>query len=276
MERPAVMRRLWAPRTALVITLIAVLVALAGIAASPVTGVTVATGTLDMNTSLPLVSSLSGCAPVGIATDCALRTVGGPFPGLGQVTGTYVFQMDLGSTSCSGDLGKALAYPIRLEVAGKGAIDVAVSEAAACTSIESVRTQTQAFTVTGGTGIYAGASGSGTLEPALGEPSENGSRHGLETWKGTLSVPGLQFDLVAPTFVGAKSRTVVAPRHRKRVRVRFVVTATDDVDGSVPVTCRPRSGTRFRIRRTRVNCSSTDTSANAATATFTITVRRHR
>jgi hypothetical protein len=249
---------------------------LAVITASPVEGSTVATGTLDMNTSLTLVSQLGSCTPVGIATDCATRTLDGPFPGLGQVTASYIFQMDLGTTSCSGGLGKALAYPVQLKVAGGGAIDVAVSEATACATTEAVRTQTQAFTITGGTGIYAGASGSGTLEPALGQPRDDGSRHGTEKVQGTLTVPGLAFDLVAPTFAGAKSRTVVAPRRAKRVRVRFVVTATDDVDGPVPVTCKPRSGSRFRIGRTRVHCSATDTSANAATASFRVSVRRHR
>jgi hypothetical protein len=270
-------RRLRAPSPAWVSSLIALFVlGGAGTVASPVAGSTVATGTLDMNTSLSLVSQLRDCEPVGIATDCAARTVSGPFAGLGSVTGSYTFQMDLGTASCSGGLGKALAYPIRLEVAGKGAIDVAVSEATACTALESVRTQKQAFTVTGGTGIYTGASGSGTLEPHLGQPRDDGSRHGLETWQGTLTVPGLEFDVIAPKFVGATSRRVVAPRRAKKVRVRFVVTATDDVHGPVPVTCRPRSGARFRIGRTRVRCSATDTSANAATASFRITVRRHR
>jgi HYR domain len=264
-------RRLRAPSPALVISLIALFVALGG--AGTVAGSTLATGTLEMNASLALTSQL-GCTPIGIATDCAARTVDGPFPGLGSVTASYGFQMDLGTTSCSGGLGKALAYPIRLNVAGKGAIDLAVSEATACTAIESVRVQEQAFTITGGTGIYAGASGSGTLVPELGEPRDDGSRHGLETIRGTLTVPGLEFDLIAPTFAGAKSRKVVAPRRAKRVRVKYAVTATDAVDGPVPVACRPRSGTRFRIGRTTVSCSSTDTSANAATARFRITVRR--
>jgi hypothetical protein len=186
--------------------------------------------------------------------------------------------MDLGSGSCPSGLGKALAYPIHLVVAGKGAIDVAVSEAPECIAVEPVRTQTQAFTVTGGTGIYAGASGGGTLERVLGAPADDGARHGLETWKGTLAVPGLEFDVIAPKFAGAKSRPVVAPRRAKRVRVRFAVTATDDVDGSVPATCRPRSGSRWlRIGRSvRVRCSATDTSANVAKTSFRITVRRHR
>jgi hypothetical protein len=153
-----------------------------------------------------------------------------------------------------------------------------VTTETACVDLLSVTTQTQAFTVTGGTGIYAGASGTGTLQPKIdaGYGPLSHIASGIETWKGTLTVPGLKFDVVKPTLVGAKSRTFLAPRHAKRVRVKFVVKATDAVDGRVPVRCRPRSGTRFHIGRTRVHCSATDTSANTATASFKIRVRRHR
>jgi HYR domain len=246
----------------------------AGVFASPVAGVTA--GTLNMNTSLTLASQLGSCGSFTSATDCDARTDGGLIPGLGSLTAAYTFPMDWGQAPCSADFGKALAYSVGLDVAGKGTISVAVSEATDCVLIQSIGTQTQAFTVTGGTGIYAGASGSGTLTRALGAVADDGARHGYETWQGTLTVPGLGFDLIAPTFVGAKSRIVTAPRRAKRVRVRFVVTATDAVDGPVPATCKPHSGTRFGIGRTRVHCSATDTSANAATASFRITVRRHR
>jgi HYR domain len=246
------------------------------ITASPVAGSTVATGTLEMNASLTLASQFTTCPQGGTATDCDARTVDGPFPGLGSVTASFTYPMDWGSGACPSGFGRALAYPIRLVVAGKGAIDVAVSEAPSCVAIESTGTQTQAFTVKGGTGIYAGASGSGKLTPVLAGPSSDGSRHGFETWQGTLTVSGLEFDLIAPKFGGAKSRTVVAPRRAHKVRVRFLVTAADDVDGPVPVTCRPRSGSRFRIGRTPVRCSAIDSSANAATASFRITIRRHR
>ena len=249
------------------------LASLAGITASPVAGSTVATGTLEMKASLDLTSD-STCTLVGIATNCASHEVGGSFRGLGRVTGSYDYEMDWGPGACGSGLGKALSYPIRLEVAGKGAIDVVTTEAA-CADFVFVRTQTQAFTVTGGTGIYAGASGSGTLQRALGASLEEIGQ-GSETWRGTLTVPGLTFDLVRPTFVGAKSRTVVASRHAKRVRVKYGVTATDAVDGRVAVRCLPRSGTWFRIGRNRVHCSATDRSANAATASFEITVRQHR
>ena len=222
-------------------------------------------------------ASIGLCTPVGIATDCHSRQIQGLFPGLGRVTGSYDLEMDLGSGACGSHLGRTFSYPIRLDVAGKGTIDVVTTEAA-CVDVVSVTTQTQGFTVTGGTGIYAGASGNGTLQRSLaagfGPLSHIAS--GIEKWQGMLLVPGLAFDVVRPLIVGAKSRTVVAPRHAKRVRVKFVVTATDAVDGRVPVRCVPRSGARFRIGRNRVHCSAIDKSANTAMASFKITVRRHR
>ena len=67
-----------------------------------------------------------------------------------------------------------------------------------------------------------------------------------------------------------------APRGAKRARVTYTVSARDEVDGSVPVSCQPRPGSRFRIGRTAVNCSAIDGSGNTATARFTITVKRRR
>jgi HYR domain-containing protein len=250
------------------------LATVAGIAASPVAGVTTASGTLSMNTSLTLASQFASCGSNTDATGCDARTDDGLFPGLGSVTASYTFPWVEG-TPCPADFGKALAYTVQLEVAGKGAINVSVSDATDCVLAgESIGTQTQSFTITGGTRIYAGASGSGTLARGLGGISQDGSRHGYETWQGTLTVPGLSFDLVPPKIIGATSRTIVLRRHTKKVRVSYVVTATDDVDGPVPVMCKPRSGHRFHIGRTTVLCSATDTSGNLAKARFRITVRR--
>jgi HYR domain len=243
-------------------------------AASPVAGVTA--GTLTMDTSLTLASNVGSCQSFPSATNCDARTDDGPFPGLGKVSASFTFPMDWGSGLCPGGFGKALAYPMSLEVVGKGAINVDVSAATTCVVVESTGTQTQAFTVTGGTGIYSGASGTGTLTRALAGPSSDGSRHGYEIWQGTLTAPDLAFDLTPPTFTGATSRTVVASRHARRVPVKYVVTATDDVDGPVQVACKPRSGTRFSPGRTRVHCAANDSSANTGTASFSITVRRHR
>ncbi|MCG8490374.1 MAG: HYR domain-containing protein, partial [Sneathiellales bacterium] len=51
----------------------------------------------------------------------------------------------------------------------------------------------------------------------------------------------------------------------------FTVTATDDVDGAVDVTCSHSSG-YFQVGITTVTCSATDDAGNTANASFTITV----
>jgi hypothetical protein len=51
------------------------------------------------------------------------------------------------------------------------------------------------------------------------------------------------------------------------------VTASDNVEGVVPVSCQPRSGSRFTIGRTLVTCSAPDKSGNTRAAKFRITVR---
>src|SRR5438046_9778406 len=92
-----------------VVAVAAGLAGAAGIAALPVAGQTVATGTLDMHTSLPLVSKQGGCELVGIATHCAARTVDGPFPGLGDVTSSYAGAVPQGPASRCGVFGRGLA-----------------------------------------------------------------------------------------------------------------------------------------------------------------------
>jgi HYR domain len=119
------------------------------------------------------------------------------------------------------------------------------------------------------------ALGGGTVETHFNPPGNSFS--GADIWTGTLIVPGYTFDLTPPTIKGAKNRTVRVPRRAKRVRINYSVTAEDDVDSNVRVTCRPRSGFRFRVgRTTRVSCSATDASANTPKATFTVTVKRRR
>jgi hypothetical protein len=60
--------------------------------------------------------------------------------------------------------------------------------------------------------------------------------------------------------------------------VTFTVTATDNVDPSVPVVCSPTSGSTFGFTgtaptTTTVTCSATDAAGNTATATFDVIVR---
>lgn len=49
-------------------------------------------------------------------------------------------------------------------------------------------------------------------------------------------------------------------------------TATDDVDGSVAVSCTPTSGSSFAIGTTTVTCSAADVAGNTATSEFAVVV----
>ena len=264
--------------------IIAVLIGLAVIAAAPLGAAdlrsTTTTGTLELRAVLRLESVLGVPCPPDVPPGylCAARTGAGTVPGLGRVTDAYTFRTDQAPAGCPPQTVKVPGYPVRFAVAGKGELQVTLAENPECLPEGggqfSGRDAAQDFTITGGTGIYAGASGRGRVTRALA--NSNTGAVGTETWVGTLDVPGLDFDLTAPTFTGATSKTVRAPKRTRSVRVTFRVTAQDNVDGTVPVSCVPRSGSRFRIGRTTVRCAASDTSGNSATTAFRVTVRRGR
>jgi len=54
--------------------------------------------------------------------------------------------------------------------------------------------------------------------------------------------------------------------------VAFTVTANDDVDGAVPVSCTPASGSLFPLGGSAVVCSAEDSHGNRAETSFTVTV----
>jgi hypothetical protein len=54
--------------------------------------------------------------------------------------------------------------------------------------------------------------------------------------------------------------------------VTWTASATDAVDGSVPVVCSPASGSTFATGTTTVNCSAADHQLNTAFGSFTVTV----
>jgi HYR domain len=54
--------------------------------------------------------------------------------------------------------------------------------------------------------------------------------------------------------------------------VSFTATATDDVDGSVPVDCSSASGSLFATGTTQVSCSATDAAGNQASGFFQVKV----
>jgi HYR domain len=238
-----------------------------------------AAGTLEFRFALRWTGSDRRC-PLGtpVTIECYPHP-GGPelAPGLGLVSQSYLYFVE-GSTAPDCVAGYNIAdYPARLIVEGKGEINLLVKGIDTCLQgepVDTVVTNVQSFTITGGSGVYAGASGSGEVSH-VAHRLISGHPAGTDTWKGTLIVPDLEFDLVPPTIRGAANRIVRAPRGLTRVRVLYQVTAVDD-RGRATVACRPRSGSLFKVGRTRVICSATDTSGNRAAARFTVTVRPSR
>src|SRR5439155_8889190 len=53
----------------------------------------------------------------------------------------------------------------------------------------------------------------------------------------------------------------------------FTTSATDTIDGIVPPTCSPASGTIFPLGPTTVNCTASDARGNSGSASFIVTVR---
>jgi hypothetical protein len=230
-----------------------------------------AAGVLTFRATLSVTSNPITCPPkwMGGGETCARRTGTGNTPGLGTVTEKYDWAFRVGPPSCPGNLSRPLATTGSLLVTSKGGLEFALTDGAPCVEMEP-HLMPQDFTITGGTGAYEGASGSGHVERALSGGVGN------EIWIGTLVAPNAEFDLTPPRFAGAAPKTVRAPKGAKSVRLTYKVTASDAVDGAVAVDCTPSSGSRFRVGRTLVTCSASDSSANAATAKFRVTVRPAR
>jgi hypothetical protein len=254
--------------------LLATSIAAAAFLATPPASAPRAAGTLSLGGTLTMVSVDALCpAGMSASTLCHSRSARGVVSGLGEVSQAYMYNGEF-ALCPQGDV-RILGYTTSLTVAGKGEIHIVVADAPSClTANEAALNATQSFTVTGGTGIYAGASGSGRVERVAQFASAGAT--GRDMWIGTLVVPGVEFDVTPPTFSGATSKTVRAPKSAKRVRVTYDVTASDAADGQVPVTCAPASGTRFPIGRSAVSCSATDTSGKTGTAKVLITVKRRR
>ena len=230
-------------------------------------------GSLALRAPLQLISTQGASCPPGSSstTECFGRRSTGRVAGLGNVVVTYAYAADLGHPSCATGSVRILEYPARLAVAGKGDLQILVAARSDCLAPAAGLSVSQSFTITGGTGAYADASGSGTVSRALSQTDSGAA--GRETWSGTLTVPDLEFDVVRPTLSGATSRVVRVPKGTKATRVAFKVVARDDRDGPMVPACAPRSGSRFKIGRTAVTCTATDRSGNTATARFWITVR---
>ena len=223
------------------------------------------TGELQVNAVFEMRWAFGDHCPPGTATHLAcVRFLGtGGIPGLGLATVTYVKTVDFAKPDCPVVQFRTAVLAVR----GKGEIQLSVPREI-CGQTAPARTAPFEVTIAGGSGAYANASGRLRFSSNVFQ-----SEKARDTWTGTLTAPDVEFDVSSPRFGGASSRTVRAPAGSKRIRVRFSVTANDAADGSVPVACRPRSGSLFGLGRTAIACSATDSSQNTARTRFTITVR---
>jgi hypothetical protein len=135
-----------------------------------------AASSLDFQAVLVLISTAAPC-PADVppnATECRAVTVGSgltvdggeayaPVGELGWVNATYTLPLGLGPPTCPAGLGKPLVTTGRLSVVGKGEIAFVLSEGARCVGTQQAGAEPQEFTITGGTGSFARASGRGTL-----------------------------------------------------------------------------------------------------------------
>jgi hypothetical protein len=81
-----------------------------------------------------------------------------------------------------------------------------------------------------------------------------------------------QADAAPPVIAGKKD--VVVETKLAPVQVRYAnPTAVDAVDGTVAVSCQPRSGSLFPFGTTPVTCAASDTAGNTAHAAFRVIVR---
>jgi HYR domain len=211
------------------------------------------------------------CPPGTEAPSGCVRFVGtAEVPGLGRATSTYVKILPPDDPDCPVVQFNAAT----IEIAGKGTLDVA-RQGRSCGPTAPASVGPLNYTVIGGSGMYAGASGTLAFRSSVGRMDVTcACGKSTDTWTGTLTVSGVEFDITPPTIDGARARTARVPRSGKRVRVRYVVRASDTVDGALPVTCDPRSGSWFKLGRTTVACEAVDSSGNSGKARFTVTVRR--
>ena len=230
-------------------------------------------GTLRLRAVLPwegrFIGDCSGTPPGAVF--CYRHAGRGVVPGLGMVSHSYAYPVEQNASGCPAGFYRVRGYTARFTVADKGQLHLAVPGSPQCLSTNVLEPTYPPIKITGGSGVYAGASGGGTLTHDARYTSTGAA--GTDTWIGNLIVPGLEFDVTAPVLTGAAGKTVRAPKGATRVRVTYTVTARDEVDGVVPVSCRPRSNSSFKIGRTVVTCSATDTSGNTRTAKFGVTVK---
>ncbi len=133
-----------------------------------------------------------------------------------------------------------------------------------------------------GSGVNVNGTGA-TLVNISGGTFNNNAAYGVSVFNGTLNVTtpmnsctgnnlGCTNDAVPPVLSLPANMTLEATGPSGAVAT-FTATATDNVNGNLPVTCNPASGSTFPIATTTVNCSASDANGNTANGSFTVTVQ---
>jgi hypothetical protein len=118
------------------------------------------------------------------------------------------------------------------------------------------------YAVTGGSGAFAGASGSGTIDAvSVANPSSKGTVHFPQQWSGTVTAPTTEFDTTAPTLAVGKPVVKEMGEHRYRITIPF--RASDDAAGPIEYDLVLRGGTRI-IRATGTNATGVAVSVKTA------------
>jgi hypothetical protein len=101
-----------------------------------------------------------------------------------------------------------------------------------------------------------------------GNPVTSGAADSITTVTGHYAFP----DTTAPVLTLPDDMIVLASSASGAV-VDFTASANDAVEGPVPVTCSPDSGSEFPVGTTTVNCTAEDSHGNQASGSFTVTVQ---
>ena len=181
---------------------------------------TASAGTLSSRPCSPGSPAAPPVRPEAPASfECFAHEDGGAVRGLGTVTASYIYVVDtapagavLPARSSSERRVHASSSQARARSDSASTIKrAATSPAAPPTSLSPSRSQ--AARQSG-----RGASGGGTVvhDIRFGPVGP-----GMDTWMGTLVVPGLDFDVTPPTLSGVVNKTVRARKGVKRVRVTY-------------------------------------------------------
>ena len=105
------------------------------------------------------------------------------------------------------------------------------------------------------------------------EAAGGGGRLGAQgDLRGALLARGVQEAGTSPSTWSVALAVKVTAAGPQGAAVTFTASATDQVDGDVPVSCTPASGATFPVGATEVACRAEDAAGNVATGGFTVTV----